>query len=102
MLEIFHCSLVVCDYKGHTKEIVAIRTVVAVSVVARALTSSRLARSGNGARNRGPSMSLQWSKTRKVGPFGSMAEAGFFKCGFSFSRFVNMGRINMHCGWLMG
>ena len=59
MLEIFHCSLVACDYEGHTQETVAIGTDVAVSVVARALTPSRLARSGSGARNGGPPMSLR-------------------------------------------
>ena len=48
----------------HTKETVAVGTDVAVSVVARALTPSRLARSVSGARNGGPPMSLRWSKTR--------------------------------------
>ena len=58
MLEIFHCSLVVYDCEGHTKETMAVGTDVAVSVVARALTLLRLARSGSGARNGGPPMSL--------------------------------------------
>uniref|UniRef100_A0A7N2MSX5 Pentatricopeptide repeat-containing protein n=1 Tax=Quercus lobata TaxID=97700 RepID=A0A7N2MSX5_QUELO len=60
MLEIFCCSLVACDCEGHTQETVAVGTDVAVSVVARALTPSRLARSGVGSRNGGPPMSLRF------------------------------------------
>ena len=59
MLEIFCCSLVACDCEGHTQETVAVGTDVAVSVVARALTPSRLSRSGSGAPNGGPPMSLR-------------------------------------------
>ena len=59
MLKIFRCSLVACDYEGHTEETVTVGTDVAVSVVARALTPSRLARSGSDARNGGLPMSLR-------------------------------------------
>lgn len=59
MLEIFRRSLVACDCEGRTQETMAVGTDVAVSVVARAMTPSRLARSGSGARNGGPPMSLR-------------------------------------------
>ena len=59
MLEIFRCNLVACDCKGHTQETVTVGTDVVVSVVARALRPSRLARSSSGTRNGGPPMSLR-------------------------------------------